>query len=415
MPQIDKLDTKGALNQTPAGIDSAAPRGGINGPGTSEAHPLLRLGLFWKIFLANLVLAGITAAAGAGLAVATRTSGSGTILVTGTFVAIVVILVSLAVNAALVGYAISPLKDLRDTAERIRSGNMNARATGSSFADASFQQVAEVVNDMLDVLSANRTRQQELARRVLESEERERQLIAHELYSGTAQTLAGVLVRLRIAERHQGSGMTASIEEIREEVVHALEEVRGVARRLRPPELDELGVQVALEAHARSMTEGNRIETRFSGTLPDMSREVSLALFRILQEAISNAALHSGAESLTVHFGSDHGSVFAEVEDDGAGFDLATALRETGGSLGLFGMHERAGYVRGELSLESGVGLGTKLRVVIPLDNDGASADGTPWRPPNGSVDRLMDGLVWGSDTAGAAGTRRESGQQVAI
>jgi two-component system sensor histidine kinase UhpB len=397
------LDIQGVSNQTQEGEPSATSPRGVARRAISPAHSLLGLSLFWKILLANLALAGVSAAAGAGLATATRTATAGTIMTTGIMLGVLVILISLAVNAVLIRFALSPLEDLKNAAERIRKGDTNARAQLSPLADSSVREVSEVVNDMLEVLSFNRTRQQELARRVLESEERERQLIAHELYSGTAQTLAGVLVRLRIAERHQGTGTTGSIEEIREEVVNALEEVRGVARRLRPPELDELGVRVALEAHARSMTEGKRIETRFSGALPQLSREISLALFRILQEAISNVAIHADAENLTVRFDVKQGSVVAEVEDDGSGFDLATALRQTGGSLGLFGMHERAGYVRGELSLESGPGLGTRLRVVIPLESD-VSVESQVSQPLSGTVDRLMDGIVRSRKEGVAAG-----------
>jgi len=405
------LDTQDVRNQTPADNESATAPHGASGEAPSGAHPLLGLSLFWKIFLANLVLVGVSAVAGAGLATSMRTADSGTIMMTGILFGSVVILVSLAVNAGLVRYAISPLADLKSTAVKIRAGDLAARAGLSPVADASFQQVVEVFNDMLDVLSVNRTRQQELARRVLESEERERQLIAHELYSGTAQTLAGVLVRLRIAERHQNTGTTGSIEEIREEVVNALEEVRGVARRLRPPELDELGVRVALEAHARSMTEGKRIETSFAGKLPDLSREISLALFRILQEAISNAAIHANAETLTVRFAERKDSVVAEVVDDGVGFDLGNALGQAGGSLGLFGMHERAGYVRGELSMESGPGLGTRVRVVIPLEPE-SGAEPRPFQPLAGAVDRLMKGLVdtdSGRAASSSSGPTKES------
>jgi signal transduction histidine kinase len=152
--------------------------------------------------------------------------------------------------------------------------------------------------------------------------------------------------------------------------------------------LDELGVRVALEAHARSMVEGKRMEIRFRGEVPTLGRESSLALFRIVQEAISNAVLHSGADTVTVTFGLESDFVVTEIVDDGRGFEPDTALVHTGQSLGLFGMHERAGYVQGELSLESGPGRGTRVRVVIPCATESAPP------PMNGTVDRLVDGLV---------------------
>jgi two-component system sensor histidine kinase DegS len=135
-----------------------------------------------------------------------------------------------------------------------------------------------------------------------------------------------------------------------------------------------------------------------------MSRESSLALFRIVQEALSNAVLHSGADVVQVDFSCGGDSVVAEIMDDGHGFDLGTALAHTGQSLGLFGMHERAGYVQGELSLESGPGRGTRVRVVIPF---------APIREPDqrdGTVDRLVDGLVESAELAAASAPNTQSG-----
>ncbi|HKJ03688.1 MAG TPA: ATP-binding protein [Longimicrobiales bacterium] len=366
--------------------------------GLPRVRPFLRLTVFWKIFLANVALVIVGAGMGAFLAMGMHEASTGTLAVTALTLASVVILLGILINAILVRTALSPFQALEETARRVGQGETEARAEDSPLADTALSRVTAVFNDMLDALSANRTRQQELARRVLESEERERQRIAHELYSGTAQTLAGVLVRLRIAERHLTSGANGSIIEIREEVVSALEEIRGVARRLRPPELDELGVRVALEAHARSMTEGRRMDIHFHGEVPALSRESSLALFRIVQEAISNAVLHSGADTVDVRFTTEDAVVVVVVADDGCGFDLGAALAQTGQSLGLFGMHERAGYVQGELSLESGPGRGTRVRVALPF---------TPQREPqsvqNGTVDRLVDGMVEDAELAAAS------------
>jgi len=370
---------------------------------SSAARPFLRVSLFWKITLANLALVVVAALVGAGLTNALGRPGDGAFAAAGVALGALVLVTSVVVNAALVRLALSPLGDLHEVARRVGEGNEDARAPESLVADSQLQSLAQVFNEMLDALSANRARQLELARRVLESEERERQRIAHELYSGTAQTLAGVLVRLRIAERHLTSGADGSMHEIREEVVSALEEIRGVARRLRPPELDELGVRAALEAHARSLNERTRIEVRFEGSVPELSRESSLALFRIGQEAISNVVLHSGAETLKIRFSTEGDSVVADFEDDGHGFDLGSALAHTGESLGLFGMHERAGYVQGELSLESGPGRGTRVRVVIPARprRRAGSVEGT--------ADRLVDGLV-DAEADLAVATASESG-----
>ena len=395
-------------SSTPPSTQTSAFAGAVGGPldrlgAVPSARPLLRLSIFWKIFLANVVLVALGTGVGAVLAMAMHDAGVGTIAVTAVASGGVVVLMAVGINAILVRLALWPLESLEFTARRVGSGEMDARAADSPLTDSGLLGITKVFNQMLDSLSAHRARQQELARRVLESEERERQRIAHELYSGTAQTLAGVLVRLRIAERHLSSSANGSINEIREEVVSALEEIRGVARRLRPPELDELGVRAALEAHARSMIEGKRMDVRFEGVVPPLSRESSLALFRITQEAITNAVLHSGADTVTVRFAVEDDRVVAEVADDGCGFEPSAALTPSGQSLGLFGMHERAGYVQGELSLESGPGRGTRVRVVLPV---------TPPQEPSpvtGTVDRLVDGMVGETELAAAGPARGRS------
>ncbi len=366
----------------------------------------LGISLFWKIFLANLLLVGLAATAGVLLARDPGHIDMSEVTAMSMLIATVLILLSIAVNAGLLRLALSPVEVLADTVQRVRRGEAGARAAASLVADPRLRHLAEALNEMLDNLSANRHRQKELARRVLQAEERERQRIAHELYSGTAQTLAGVLVRLRIAERHLSSGANGSIDEIREEVVSALEEIRGVARRLRPPELDELGVRVALEAHARSMAEGRGIEVRFEGDVPPLSHESKLALFRIVQEAITNAVLHSGGERVKVLFSRHGQGVLAQVEDDGHGFDVGSALAHTGESLGLFGMHERAGYVQGELSLESGPGRGTRVRVIIPGPDEASGAGGPSADALGDTAERLVEGLLDDEPgLAAAAGT----------
>ncbi len=350
----------------------------------SLVQRFLGLTLFWKIVTANTALI-------AGTAAVVRASTSPIGMEGLTLFGILALAIAVAANALLVRAALSPLGALERAARRVSSGSTTVRAELSPLADRELSRMTEVFNGMLDALEENRVRQRELARRVLESEERERERIAHELFSGTAQTLAAVLLRLRIAERSLSNGHSEALSEIRDGIVDALEEVRGVARRLRPPELDELGVRVALEAHARAMSEGRAVELRITGDIPELSRESALALFRIVQEAINNAVLHAEADLVRVSFVREGDSVVAEVVDDGRGFEPDLALEHAGESLGLFGMHERAGYVRGELSLESGPGRGTRVRARIPLDG--------PTGVPH--YDEIADRLVHGLMDAG--------------
>jgi signal transduction histidine kinase len=257
---------------------------------------------------------------------------------------------------------------LTSTAWDVRQGDWRARAPESLLADRRVERLGRVLNDMLDTVSASQRRQRELARRVLEAEERERERIAHELYAGTAQTLAGVLVRLRILARQaEGPSPCGPMDEITAEVRQALEEIRAVARRLRPPELDELGVRAALEAHARRLTEGRDLRVDFQGTIPEscLSEDARLALFRIAQEALTNAVRHAGARIVRARFVRAADALVAEVEDDGRGFDLPDTLQQ-GAGFGLMGMEERASYAGGSLAVVSRPGTGTRLRLVLP-------------------------------------------------
>lgn len=349
--------------------------------GVAAVRRFLRLSLFWKIAVANLALL-----IGSGAVILWASSR----LTVGGLTAfeLLALLVAVLVNAALVHTALTPLESLERVARRVGEGDLDARVGASPLADLDLDRLTSVFNRMLDALSENRARQRELARRVLESEERERERIAHELFSGTAQTLAAVLLRLRVAERTLANCDSRALREIREGVVSALEEIRGVAKRLRPPELDELGVRAALESHARAVSEGRSIELRLAGEVPELSRESALALFRIVQEAITNAVLHADADLVTVTFRAEGDSVVVDVVDDGNGFEPDLALADAGASLGLFGMHERAGYLRGELSLESGPGRGTRVRARIPLEAPG----GLPGLDE--TAERLVHGLV---------------------
>lgn len=331
---------------------------------------LLRVPLFWKLLLANVLFVAV---AGAGVAWAVE---RGVVSLAPRIAAYLVVAGTL-VTAALAGalvvrLALRPVDTLADVARRVREGDWTARVPTSLLADRRLERLQHVVNEMLDAVTVSRRRQRELSRRVLEAEERERERIAHELYAGTAQTLAAVLVRLRIVAREAAADADREgIEAITDEVRHALEEIRSVARRLRPPELDELGVRAALEAHARGLADTYGLRIDFHGQVPEacLSDDARLALFRVVQEGLSNAALHAHASHVHTRFVRAADALVVEVEDDGSGFDAddpALLAPGDGAGLGLPGMIERAGYAGGSLVLDSEPGRGTRLRLLLP-------------------------------------------------
>ncbi|MDT8341380.1 MAG: sensor histidine kinase [Longimicrobiales bacterium] len=364
-----------------------AQEGGL--PGVVRAF--LQVPLFWKIVLANgallALVGGITAIA---------LSGPGNHEVSGSALAVLLLgtlLAATVVNAWIVALALRPLDRITETAEAVRLGDVSARTRTPSYADRRLEHLGWTLNEMLEALAAARERQKELSHQVLRAEERERERIASEIYAGTAQTLAGVLVRLRIILRRMEEDDRGHLEEVTGEIRSALEEVRAFARRLRPPELDELGVRAALEAHARGLANGQAPspgpgpEITFEGELEEdrLDGDARLALFRVVQEALTNAVRHSGASRVSVAFRPRGEGLEALVSDDGRGFEPEALYHDPPARLGLFNMIERAGYAQGSVQVDSSPGHGTRVRVHLPWHR--GSTEGDP---------ALLAGLVAG-------------------
>jgi two-component system sensor histidine kinase UhpB len=202
----------------------------------------------------------------------------------------------------------------------------------------------------------------------LQATEEERQRIARELHDDTAQRLATLILRVRrLAEERDAHARTALHEQIREEIVDAAEGVKRMARGLRPPEIEELGLALAVTAHVRSLREAARFEVDTDLGAVDHALNVTakLALYRIVQEALSNARRYSGEQRARVRLFMEDGTVVAEIADEGRGFLHSQAV-ESGGGLGLVGMKERAAMVGGRLTIESEPGEGTTVRVTVP-------------------------------------------------
>ncbi len=217
-------------------------------------------------------------------------------------------------------------------------------------------------------------RLQNFSEGALRATEEERQRIARELHDDTAQRLATLILRIRrLAMEDDTASRKALLEEVREEIVDAAEGVKRMARGLRPPEIEELGLTLAVVAHARSLREGAgfQVDTELGSVDSQLNVTSKLALYRIIQEALSNARRHGGTESATVRLFKQGDTVVAEVQDPGNGFRLSRAM-ERGGGLGLVGMRERATMIGGRLTIDSVPGEGTTVRVVVPAMDSGS-------------------------------------------
>jgi signal transduction histidine kinase len=212
--------------------------------------------------------------------------------------------------------------------------------------------------------------------RVISAQEEERRRIARELHDEIGQLLTSLLVGLRsVEEMATPEAMGARIEKLRKDTATTLTEVRRLARGLRPNLLDDLGLDAALSLYAEEFGRTNGIRTDVHVTGLSNTRlpsPVETALYRIAQEALTNAARHAGATTVSLVVRRGPSEVRLVVEDDGRGFDADTALQPTRDHLGLLGMRERATLLNGRLWLESGPGKGAAVYVALPLGGIGA-------------------------------------------
>jgi signal transduction histidine kinase len=207
----------------------------------------------------------------------------------------------------------------------------------------------------------------------LNAAEEERRRIARELHDETAQALAAVLMNLTVLQKRLGEDpATNEVAVLRGRVTEIVEGVRRIARGLRPPELEDVGLAAALRSFVRERFEPGLVAIDLDGSETRLSPEQGLVVYRIAQEALANAVRHSKADRVRIamHESSDRSEVVLEVEDDGVGFDLEKPV-EPGAGLGLIGMEERAQIAGGRLEFETRPGAGTKVRVWIPVPLDG--------------------------------------------
>lgn len=356
---------------------------------------LLGVPLFYKLLVANgaVLLVGAAGTAFLSTQMASTAHPSHVVLLLGLLV-VGLLLGGMALNALLIRTALSPLEALEKTARMVDEGDLDARVPPSPLADGATVKLVRLFNRMLDTQAALRDRGREQAAEVLEAEELERNRSSRELHDELAQTLAGVLVRLRVAtlspEIERAPSLKAPLDEIRDEVREALERVRDVARRLHPPELEELGLVPALEACARSFGEiaGVRIEVYGGRVDGDLEPDLRLAAFRIIQEALLTAIRHGHAKGIRVDLRRSDGHLWGDVVDDGDGFDPVGSLDGTALGRALARILVRAAIVGGEVTVESALERGTHLGIRIPVEhaNRGRSSPAASGRRPQGRV-----------------------------
>jgi signal transduction histidine kinase len=218
---------------------------------------------------------------------------------------------------------------------------------------------------------------QSLSRRLVDVQEGERRHIARELHDEAGQALASLRYGLRLLEREvdQGASVTQRVAELMQRTDAVIDSLRGLAADLRPASLDHLGLEAALRQYARSAASKFGLDVRFKArgfAGPRLPAVVETALYRVVQEAVTNVVRHARATRVDVLVEWRGDRVVVMVEDDGVGFEPARVQR--GDHFGLLGIRERAEALGGSLILESAPGSGTTVVVEV------ASADSHPDR-----------------------------------
>jgi signal transduction histidine kinase len=203
-------------------------------------------------------------------------------------------------------------------------------------------------------------------RRVVAGQELERRRLARELHDETGQALTSILLGLRSVEEAGDAGARQqALGELRELVRETLHDVRRLAVELRPKALDDFGLVAALERLTAGFGEATGINVQLEAALGEerLPAELETALYRIVQEALTNVIKHARARNVSIVLNRRPGTVAAIIEDDGRGF--APAADSEG--LGLVGMRERVALFDGQLQIESGPGGGTTIAVEVPV------------------------------------------------
>ncbi len=220
-------------------------------------------------------------------------------------------------------------------------------------------------------LRTGRERLQTLSRQLVEVQENERGCIARELHDEAGQVLTSLMVGLRLLERDaQNPQATVSgIAKLKSMVDNVLDALHRLAMDLRPASLDYLGLEAALRQHLETIADRNQITVQIETVGMDvrLPKDMEVALYRVVQEALANVVRHAQATRVDVLLERRADKVVTIVEDNGIGFNEELALNS--GRLGLFGMRERAEMLGGSLTIECGRSGGTTLLVEVPYGN----------------------------------------------
>lgn len=310
------------------------------------------MSLFWKLLIANttvaLVMLGVLLFSPAALTLPPSASELAWV-----GVALVVLI---ALNAWSLRVTLGPLTDLRTTIESVETAH-DVSYAGVRQTDE-VGRLAASYNAMIDRLRDERSRS---AAAAMQAQESERLRISRELHDEVGQTLTAVLLTLGPAASSPDKPTATLVADAQTAVRTALGEVRGIAARLRPGVLVDLGLVPALTSLASQASQASSLTvTRDLRDVGEVTREQELAIYRVCQEALTNVVRHADASHAHIALRRTVDTIVLTIEDDGTG-----AVDSPG--TGIEGMRERALLVRGHLETSAQPGAGTTVRLEIPV------------------------------------------------
>lgn len=351
--------------------DRPADRG--SGRSRSLGDLLLRTPLFHRILLGNAVVVALGAVVGTAVAVHVGRSwtGTSTLALAAGFAGVGLVL-SVVVNGILVRRLLDPLERLERVADRIQDGSDpgEEQVAVPPTADPGLRRLVRVFNGMLDALARQRTRLREMAVRSLEATEEERLRISGVLQEDTAQRVASCLVRLQWTRGLEGAERDRALDDLREEMSDVLESIRGLARSLRAPELDDIGLESALRALAREARErwGSEVRLALSDVDALLEPDDRLTLYRAAEAILRSWAPEVGPDG-AVHVSLErrNGAVVAEFSD-GPRPPSVPGAGDVDPGPALFALRERARSSGGEIDLMRGPDESSRaVRIRLPV------------------------------------------------
>jgi two-component system sensor histidine kinase UhpB len=260
-----------------------------------------------------------------------------------------------------------PLEDLVEAMEKVDLSSPHPLLPASIDGVGETEEVERIELAFLRMMRRLEAERRRAGSAALHAQEEERARIARDLHDEVNQSLTGLLLRLEAAREGAPPELEGELAETKALANQAMTELLSLARQLRPTALDDLGLAAAVGGQVEQLGRGE-IDAALSveGTFTDLGDDAQLVVYRVAQEALSNAARHSGATRLAVRLRrAAAGAVVLEVSDDGRGF----AFDESQQGLGIGGMRERALLVGAELTIESRPGSGTAVRLDLPAES----------------------------------------------